>query len=53
MDKNFLVAELEAHSGMMYRVAYTIPRNGDACKDALQNAARKAWERCHSLRASA
>lgn len=50
MDKNFFVEELEAHSGLMYRVAYTILRNDEACKDALQDAALKAWEKRHSLR---
>lgn len=50
MDKNFFVEELEAHSGMMYRVAYTILRNDDACKDAMQDAALKAWEKRFSLR---
>ncbi len=50
MDENFFVQEIEAHSGMFYRVAYTILRNDDACKDALQDAALKAWEKRHTLR---
>ncbi len=50
MDKEFFVKEIEAHSGMLYRVAYTILRNDDACKDALQDTALKAWEKRHSLR---
>lgn len=50
MDKDFFVGEIEAHSGMMYRVAYSILQNDDACKDALQDAALKAWEKRHSLR---
>lgn len=50
MDKDFFVGELEAHSGMLYRVAYTILRNDEACKDALQDTALKAWEKRHSLR---
>ncbi len=50
MDKDFFVREIEAHSGMLYRVAYTILRNDDACKDALQETALKAWEKRHSLR---
>ncbi|MBQ7003151.1 MAG: sigma-70 family RNA polymerase sigma factor [Oscillospiraceae bacterium] len=45
MDKDFFVKEIEAHSGMLYRVAYTILRNDDACKDALQDTALKAWEK--------
>lgn len=50
MDKDFFVGEIEAHSGMLYRVAYTILRDDDACKDALQEAALKAWEKRFSLR---
>lgn len=50
MDKDFFVREIEAHSGMMYRVAYTILRDDDACKDALQDAALKAWEKRFTLR---
>lgn len=50
MDKDFFARELEAHSGMLYRVAYTILRNDDACKDALQDAALRAWEKRSTLR---
>ena len=50
MDKDFFVQELEAHSGMLYRVAYTILHNDDACCDALQDAALKAWEKRGTLR---
>lgn len=50
MDKDFFVKEIEAHSGMLYRVAYTILRNDDACKDALQDAALKAWEKRGTLK---
>ncbi len=50
MTKEFFVQEIEAHSGMLYRVAYTILRNDDACKDALQDAALKAWEKRDMLR---
>jgi len=50
MDKDFFTQEIEAHSGMLYRVAYTILRNDDACKDALQDTALKAWEKRFSLR---
>lgn len=52
MDKEFFVQELEAHGGMLYRVAYTILHDDDACRDALQDAALKAWEKRHSLRDS-
>lgn len=50
MDKAFFIREIEACSGMLYRVAYTILRNDDACRDALQDAALKAWEKRHTLR---
>ena len=50
MDKDFFVRELEAHSGMLYRVACTILHHDDACRDALQDAALKAWEKRGTLR---
>ena len=50
MDKDFFVREIEAHSGMLYRVAWTILHSDDACRDALQSAALKAWEKRHTLR---
>lgn len=50
MDKDFFVQELEAHSGMLYHVAYTLLHDDDACRDALQDAALKAWEKRQSLR---
>ena len=50
MDKDFFVQEIEAHSGMLYRVAYAILRQDDACRDALQDAALKAWEKRRTLR---
>ena len=45
MDKDFFVEELQTHHAMLYRVAYTILQNDDACCDALQDAALKAWEK--------
>ena len=50
MDREFLIREIEAHSGMLYRVAYTILRNDDACRDALQDTALRAWEKRFTLR---
>lgn len=50
VDKDFFVQEIEACSGMLYRVAYTILRNDDACKDAMQDTALKAWEKRYTLR---
>jgi RNA polymerase sigma-70 factor, ECF subfamily len=50
MTKDFFVQEIEAHSGLLYRVAYTILRNSEACQDALQDTALKAWEKRSNLR---
>ena len=50
MDKERFVSEIEAHSGMLYRVAWSILRNDDDCKDAMQEAALKAWEKRNTLR---
>lgn len=35
---------------MLYRVAYTILRSDEACKDALQDTALKAWEKRGTLK---
>lgn len=53
MEKEFFVKQMEAHSGMLYRVAYTILHSDDACRDALQDAALKAWEKRTALRDAA
>ena len=50
MEKDFFVREIEAHSGMLYRVAFTILHNDDACRDAMQDTALKAWEKRATLR---
>lgn len=50
MKKDFFIQEIEAHQEMLYRVAYTILRNDDACMDALQDTALKAWEKRDTLR---
>ena len=50
MDKDLFVQQVDQHSGMMYRVALTILRNDEDCKDALQEAALKTWTKRHSLR---
>lgn len=50
MDKELFVQEVDKSSGMLYRVAFSILRNEDDCKDALQEAALKAWEKRQSLR---
>ena len=50
MDRDSFIAEIEACSGMMYRVAWSILRNNADCEDALQEAALKAWEKRGHLR---
>lgn len=50
MGKDFFVREIQACSGMLYRVAYTILRDDDDCRDAMQDAALKAWEKRETLR---
>ena len=50
MDRERFIAEIEACSGMMYRVAWSILRNDADCEDALQEAALKAWEKRGKLR---
>lgn len=50
MDRERFIAEIEACSGMMYRVAWSILRNNADCEDALQDAAFRAWEKRGRLR---
>ena len=50
MDRERFIAEIEARSGMMYRVAWSILRNNADCEDALQDAALRAWEKRGRLR---
>ena len=50
MDKDFFVAQIEACRETMYRVAFSILRNDEDCRDALQETALKAWEKRNRLR---
>ena len=50
MDKDFFVRQIDAHGGMLYRVAWSILRNDDDCKDALQETALKAWQKRSTLK---
>lgn len=50
MDKDLFVQQVDQHSGMMYRLALTLLRNDEDCKDALQEAALKAWAKRRSLK---
>ena len=53
MTKENYVREVQHCQGSMYRVALTILRNDDDVRDALQEAALKAWEKRHTLREEA
>ena len=50
MDQERFIAQIEACSGMLYRVAWSILRNNADCEDALQETALKAWEKRAGLR---
>ena len=50
MDKDFFVQEIDAHLGVLYRVAFILLRNDEDCKDAISEATLKAWEKRHTLR---
>ncbi len=50
IDKKDFVALVDGKSEMLYRVARTILRNDEDCKDALQEAMLKSWESRHKLR---
>ena len=50
MDRERFIAEIEACSGMMYRVAWSILRNDADVQDVLQEAALKAWEKRGTLK---
>jgi len=50
LDKTTFVALIDQKSDMLYRIARTILRNDEDCKDALQEAVLKAWENRDKLR---
>lgn len=50
LEEEFFVAEAQACSGLLYRVAYTILRNDADCQDAVQDALLKAWTKRQKLR---
>ena len=45
MDRGFFIAQVEAGSDMMYRVAWSILQNDADVQDALQDTVLKAWEK--------
>lgn len=50
MTKEAFIAGIEAHTDTMYRVAISILRNEEDCRDALQDAVLKAWEKRETLK---
>ena len=50
MTKEAFVEYSEEYSETMYRVAISILRNEEDCRDALQDAVLKAWEKRATLR---
>lgn len=50
LDKDFFVQQVDELSGTLYRVAYSLLRSPDDCRDAMQEAALKAWEKRYALR---
>lgn len=50
MTKEEFSRQVVGYTDTMYRVAYAILRNDEDCRDAMQEAALKAWEKRKSLR---
>ncbi len=50
MDKDSFARAVEAAGDMLYRVAFSLLRNNDDCRDAMQEAALKAWIKRGTLR---
>lgn len=50
MDRHEFAARVVERTDRMYRIAWTVLRNSEDCRDAMQEAAMKAWEKRHTLR---
>ncbi|MBQ7851204.1 MAG: RNA polymerase sigma factor [Clostridia bacterium] len=50
MDRNEFAARVVAQTDRMYRIAYVLLRDPEDCRDAMQEAALRAWEKRRSLR---
>ena len=50
MNRDQFAQEVLLQTDRMYRIAYTLLRNDEDCRDAMQEAALRAWEKRHSLR---
>ncbi len=50
MNRNDFAAKVVEQTDRMYRIAWTLLRHDEDCRDAMQEAALKAWERRFTLR---
>ncbi len=50
MNRDDFAQKVIQQTDCMYRIAYTLLRNDEDCRDAMQEAALKAWEKRASLR---
>lgn len=50
MDRNDFAQRIVAQTDRMYRIAWTLLRHDEDCRDAMQSAALKAWEKRMTLR---
>lgn len=50
MNRDDFSALVVEYTDRMYRIARTILRNDEDCRDAMQEAALRAWEKRHTLR---
>ncbi len=50
MDRNDFASRVVEQTDRMYRIAYVLLHNDEDCRDAMQEAALKAWEKRFTLR---
>ena len=50
MDREEFANRVVDMTNRMYRIAWTILRHDEDCRDAMQQAALRAWEKRHTLR---
>ncbi len=50
MNRADFADQVTAQTDRMYRIAWTLLHNDEDCRDAMQEAALRAWEKRHTLR---
>jgi len=50
MDRNEFASRVVEQTDRMYRIAFVLLHNNEDCRDAMQEAALKAWEKRFTLR---